>query len=114
MRGDSRRCLCWADNSSGRGQDSDHAGQVSDDDDDDDTDTDVRPGTEEAGAGTLQMWRIVARETGVRGNKQITRPEKQTHTLCFNSINQACLLVWCPELPGYLLEGRCSLGSMRR
>ena len=48
------------------------------------SDHDVRPGTEEAGAGTLQMWRIVAREAGVKGNKQITRPEKQTHTSCFN------------------------------
>merc|ERR1711971_1382201 len=27
----------------------------------------AKPGTEEAGAGTLQMWRIVAREAGVRG-----------------------------------------------
>ena len=84
MRGDSRRCLRWADNSSGCGQDSDHAGKVSDDDDDDDgddTDHDDRPGTEEAGASTLQMWRIVAREAGVKGNTQITRPEKYTHTL---------------------------------
>ena len=34
---------------------------------DDDDDDDDRAGTEEAGAGTLQMWRIVAREAGVRG-----------------------------------------------
>ena len=40
---------------------------ISDIYDDDDDDDDDRAGSEEAGAGTLQMWRIVAREAGVRG-----------------------------------------------
>ena len=32
------------------------------------------------------MWRIVAREAGVKGDEQITRPETSTHifTLCLN------------------------------
>ena len=39
-----------------------------DDNDDNDNDYDDRVGSEEAGAGTLDMWRIVAREAGVRGH----------------------------------------------
>ena len=39
-----------------------------DDNDNDDNDHDDSVGSEEAGASTLDMWRIVAREAGVRGH----------------------------------------------
>ena len=39
-----------------------------DNDNNDHDDNDDRVGSEEAGASTLDMWRIVAREAGVRGH----------------------------------------------
>ena len=39
-----------------------------DNDDNDNNDHVDRVGSEEAGASTLDMWRIVAREAGVRGH----------------------------------------------
>ena len=69
-----------------------------------------RSGSEEARAGTLQIWRIVAKEAGLRGEH-----EQYQSMMHFQLLSdQACLPVLCLELPGYLLEGRCSLEFMRR
>ena len=56
-----RLASCWPSEDNDDHDDNDH-------DDNDHDDYDDRVGSEEAGASTLDMWRIVAREAGVRGH----------------------------------------------